>query len=269
MKKFMVILLTLSLITGTSAVAFAEGNITTSVNPTTTTTTSPQSVALTPEQQQARDAYIIVHFDDMNKLVALRKSTEDARALNNTASKQIQEKLKAKTTLNKDSIAALKDLATQRKDLVAQGKQLHEQRLTLRGQYNAAVKAKDVDKMKSIEGQILDLSKQVSDLKAKDEAIKAKITPMKEQLKGMRDANKLLKDNIKSQLQVTKTIEATIKTQEGEKAQLWNTYKENIKNKDYEAAGTTFKAIIDKKTAILSNITQRGTILNQILASLN
>jgi predicted nucleic acid-binding Zn-ribbon protein len=265
-KKIMVILLTLSLIAGTSTVAFAEGNSTTD---TTETTTSPKSVNLTPEEQQARDAYLKVHFDDMNQLVTLRKQTQEAQDANNAAAKQIQEKLKAKTALNNDSVAKLKDLASERKALIAQAKKLHEQRLSLREQYKAAVKAKDVDKMKSIQQQILDLNKQVTDLKAKEDAIKTQITPLKEGLKAMKDANKQLKDNVKNQLQGAKTMHESIKTQEQEKTQLWNNYKENIKNKDYVAAGTTFKAIIDKKSAILNNITQRGTILNAVLASLN
>lgn len=264
MKKFMVILLTLTLITGTSMVVFAEGNATTA-----TTTAVAEGTTLTLEEQQAREAYLKIHFEDMNQLVALRAQTEEARVANNAAAKQIQEKLKAKTTLNKDSIAALKDLASQRKALTAQAKKLHQQRLTLREQYKAAVKAKDVEKMKNIESQILDLNKQISDIKAKDDAIKAKITPLKDQLKLIKDENSKLRADIKSKLQAAKTFQDTIKTQEHEKAELWVTYKENIKNKDYNTAGTTFKAIIEKKTAILINIKQRGTILNQALASLN
>jgi chromosome segregation ATPase len=255
MKKFMVTLLTLSLIAGMSTVAFAEGDSTT-------------STTLTSEQKQARDVYLTVHFEDMNQLVTLRKQTEEARDANNATSKLIQEKLKTQTTLNKDSITKLKDLASQRKALVTQAKQVHEQRLALREQYKAFVKAKDVEKMKSIEKQILDLNKQISDIKVKDEALRVQITPLQEQLKGMRDANKQLKIAIKTQLEQVKTIGETIKAQEQEKTQLWNTYKENINNKDYTAAGITFKAIIAKKTAILNNITQRGTILNQVLTSL-
>lgn len=266
MKKFMSILLTLSLIAGTSTVAFAAGNDTPAANQATTST---QSTTLTPAQKQARDAYLTVHFADMNQLVALRKQTDDARDANNAATKQIKDKLKAKTTLNKDSIAKLKDLASQRKALTQQAKLLQQQRLSLRTQYRDAVKAKDADKMKSIESQVLDLNKQVSDIKVKDDAIKAQITPLKDQIKNIRDTNNTLKDNVKNQIQQAKTISETIKTQEQEKAQLWNTYKENIKNKDYTTAATTFKAIIDKKSAILTNIKQRGTILNQVLASLN
>jgi chromosome segregation ATPase len=256
MKKFIVTLLTLSLIMGMSTVAFAEGD------------SKASPAALTSEQKQAREAYLTVHFEDMNQLVALRKQTEEARDANNATSKLIQEKLKAQTTLNKDSITKLKDLTSQRKTLVAQAKQIHVQRLALREQYKVAVKAKDVEKMKSIETQILALNKQISDIKVKDEALKAQITPLQEQLKGLRDANKQLKEVIKNQLQQAKTIGETIKAQEQEKTQLWNTYKENINNKDYTAAGITFKAIIAKKTAILNNITQRGTILNQVLASI-
>ena len=102
----------------------------------------------TGEQKQAREAYLKVHFDDMNQLVTLRQQTEDARDANNVDTKQIKDKLKAKTTLNNDSTSKLKDLASQRKALVAQAKKLQQQRLSLKKQYKDSVKAKDVDKMK-------------------------------------------------------------------------------------------------------------------------
>lgn len=265
MKKFLSVLLTLSLVAGTSVVTFAEGNDSTAA----TQDAAAQNTKLTPEEQQARDEYLKVHFEDMNQLVTLRQQTRDAVAANNETARQIKEKLKAKTTIDKDTAAKLKDLASQRKALAEKAKQLHQQRLTLRSQYKDAVKARDVEKMKTIEQQILDLNKQVTDLKAQDDTIKAQIAPLKEQLKSMRDSNKQLRANVKSQLQQVKTIGDTIKTLQQEKAQLWKTYAENIKNKDYTAAGATFKQIIEKKTAILNDIKQRGTILNQILASLN
>lgn len=265
MKKFLSVLLTLSLVAGTSVVTFAEGNAST----TATSDAAAQAAKLTPEEQQARDEYLKVHFEDMNQLVTLRQQTRDAVAANNETAKQIKEKLKAKTAIDKDTAAKFKDLASQRKALVEKAKQLHQQRLTLRSQYRDAVKARDVEKMKNIEQQILDLNKQITDLKAQDDAIKAQIAPLKEQLKSMRDSNKQLRADVKSQLQQAKTIGETIKTLQQEKAQLWKTYAENIKSKDYTAAETTFKQIIEKKTAILNDIKQRGTILNQVLASLN
>lgn len=266
MKKFMSILLTLSLIAGTSMVAFAEGNDATG---TAQTTTSKQTTALTSEQQQARDAYLKIHFEDMNQLVTLRQQTETARDANNADAKQIKDTLKEKTTLNNDSVSKLKALASQRKTLTEQAKQLHQKRLPLKTQYKDAVKAKDVEKMKTIEQQILDLNKQVSDLKVKDDAIKAQILPLKDQLQGIKDANKKLRDDVKNKLEQAKTIRVTIKIQGEEKAKLWVTYKENIKNKDYTTASITFKAIIAKKSAMLNNIKQRGTILKQVLTSLN
>lgn len=261
MKKFIVIFLTLSLILGTPTIAFAEGNDTSSQ--------TSQNTNLTPDQQQDRDSFLKVYFDYMNQLVALRQQTIDAQNANNTIVKQIRDKLKSKTVLNSDTVSKLKDLANQRKALIDQAKQLHQQRLTLRDQYKDAVKARDLNKMQSIEQQILDLNSQINDLKAKDDSIKAQIAPLRDQLKSMTDQNKQLKDSIKSQLDQAKSILQTIKTQEQEKAQLWNTYKDNIKNKDYSNAEATFKAIIDKKSAILTNIKERGTILNQILSSLN
>ncbi|MDP4089873.1 MAG: hypothetical protein Q8930_11460 [Bacillota bacterium] len=265
MKKFISALLTLSLVLGTSTAVFAEGNDTTAA----TQEAAQSSAQLTPEQQQARDAYLKEHFDDMNQLVALRQQTRDAVSANNDTSKQIKEKVKAKTTQGKDMSSKLKDLASQRKALVEQAKQLQQQRLSLRSQYRDAVKARDVDKMKSMEQQILDLNKQVADLKAQDDAIKAQVAPLKDQLKSMRDSNQQLKDNVKTQLQQAKSIGDTVKALEQEKAQLWKDYAENIKNKDYTAAGTTFKQIIEKKSAILEDIKQRGVILNQILTSLS
>lgn len=266
MKKIISVLVAISLITGTSTAVFADPSAT---GATASTLGITQSKNLTPAQQQARDAFLKVYYDLMNQLVALRQQTQSAVEANNSTLKQIKDKLKAKTSISSDTLSKLKELAKQRKDLNSQAKNLHQQRVSLKSQYKDAVKAKDLEKMKSIEQQILDLNKKISDLKAQDDAIKAQIAPLKEQLKSLRDANKQLKSSVKTQLQQAKTIQETIKTQEQEKAKLWNTFRENIKDKDYTAAEATLKAIIDKKSAILDNIKQRGTILNQILSSLN
>lgn len=265
MKKMISFLLTLALVTGTSTMAFAEG----SDNTATQEASTAQSTKLTPQEQQARDEYLKVHFEDMNKLVDLRQQTRDAVAANNAAAKQIKEKEKGKTELNQDTVTKLKDLASQKKALGEQGKQLQQQRLSLKNQYKDAVKARDTEKMKTIEQQILDINKQVADLKSQNETIKAQISPLKDELSGARASNKTLRQDVKNQLQQVKTIGDTIKSQEQEKSQLWKDYAGEIKNKDYEAAGTTFQKIIEKKSAILDNIKQRGTILNNILASLN
>lgn len=266
MKKFMSILITLSLIGGPSTLAFAAG---TDASTAAQTTTSAKSTTLTPEQKQAKDAFLKVHSDYMNQLTTLRQQTKEAEAANSTVAKQIKDKLKSKTTLSAEDTAKLKDLATQRKALVDQAKQLHQQITSLKSQYKDAETAKDKSKMSSIKQQIQDLNSQLKDIKAKEDAINTQLAPLKDQLKSIKDGNKQLKDNVKSQLQQAKTIHETIKTLDNEKTQLWNTYKENVKNKDYAAAETTFKAIIDKKSSILDNIKQRGTILNQILSSLN
>jgi len=266
MKKFMSILITLSLIGGSATLALAAG---TDANTDVQTTTSTQSTNLTPEQKQARDAYLKTYSEEMSQLTTLRQQTKEAQEANNTVAKQIKDKIKSKTTSNGDNVSKLKDLAAQRKALVEQAKQLHQQVISLRSQYKDAANAKDTAKMSSIKQQIQDLNSQVKDIKAKNDAIKAQIAPLRDQLKSTKDANKQLREDAKSQLQKAETIRETIKTQENEKTQLWNTYKENIKNKDYAAAETTFKSIIDKKASILENIKQRGTILNQILSSLN
>ena len=266
MKKFMSILLTLSLITGTSTAALAVGND--SIG-TPQTMTSTKSATLTPLQKQAREAYLKIHFDDMNQLVSLRQQTQTAQDASNVDAKQIKDKLKSKTKLDNVSITKLKDLTSQRKVLITQAKELHQHRLSLKKQYKDSVKAKDVEKMKSVQQRILRLNNQVGVIKAKVNAIKVQISPLKDQLKDIKDVNKTLKDDVKNQLAQAKTIHATIKTQEKEKAQLWITYNENIKNKDYTTAGTTFKSIIDKKSAILINIKERITILKQVLSSLD
>jgi chromosome segregation ATPase len=259
--------LSLSIVTGASQFAFAD-----STNTSGSTTAAPagtQTVQLTPDQQQQRDAFIKVYYNDMNQLVALRQSTEAAVKTNQGLIQQIKDKVKAKTGLNADDVSKLKDLAGQRKSLVEQAKQLQQQRLSLRAQYQDAVKAKDVNKMQSIEQQVLALNSQISDVKAKNDSIKSQVAPLRSQLQSMRNANKQLRGNVSSQMQQVKTIRATVKTQEQERAALWNAYKENIKNKDYASAEATFNQIIDKKSAILDNIKQINTVLNQILSSLN
>ncbi|MDP4085280.1 MAG: hypothetical protein Q8934_11790 [Bacillota bacterium] len=261
MRIILSIFLTFSMVTGITTMAFAEGNDTTGA-----TTTNTQ---LTQEQKQAREAFLSVYFDDMNQLVTLRQQTDDAVKANTDLVKQIKDKVKEKTGMNSDVLSKVKDLINQRKALIEQAKQLRQQRISLRSQYRDAVKAKDVNQMKSIEQQLTDLNGKVSDLKAQNDTLKSQISPLRDQLKSTRDANEQLKGNVKEELQQAKTIRETIKTEQQEKAQLWNTYKENIKNKDYATAGTTFKQIIDKKAAILGNIKQISSILNQVLSSLN
>lgn len=262
----MSILLTLSLISGLSTFAFAEGNAATE---TTQSSASSQKSDLTDAQSQERETYKKIHFNDMNQLVELRKQTKVAQDANNVIAKQIKDNLKAKTALNKDSVAKLKPLAIQKKGLKLQTKQLQQQRLSLKKQYRDCVKSKDVNKIKTISQQILAINKQINDLKAKNDALKVQISPLKSQLKSTRDARSELKNGVKDQLKKAKTILETIKTQQQEKTQLWKTYKENIKNKDYTTSGKTFKSIINKKSTILDNIKQRGIIMNQILPSLD
>lgn len=110
------------------------------------------------------------------------------------------------------------------------------------------------------------VSNKESIIKLKEQPSQKKV--LGEQVKSIKQANKDLKEKIKNQVKLGKTIHETIKSQEKEKAQLWSTYKENIKNKDYTTAGLTFKAIIEKKTAILGNINKRKIILDQVLTSL-
>ncbi len=266
MKKFMSILITLSLIGGSSTLAFAAG---TDASTAAQTTTSAKSTSLTPEQKQAKDAFSKVHSDYMNQLTTLKAQTKEAEESNSAVSKQIKDKLKSKTTLSADDAAKLKDLSSQRKDLVSQAKQLQQQITSLKSQYKDAVSSKDTATMSSLKQQIQDLTSKVKDIKAKEEAINTQLVPLKNQLKSIKDGSKQLKDNAKIKLQQAETIHETIKTLDSEKTQLWNTYKENVKNKDYATAETTLKSIIDKKSSILDNIKQRGTILNQVLSSLN
>lgn len=111
MKKFLSILLTLSLILGTASFAFAEEKDTTH----------------TPDQKQAREAYQKLHFDDMNQLVSLRQQTKDARDANSVDAKQIKEKLKTKISINKDSAKdANKTLKDNVKNQLEKAKTIHE-----------------------------------------------------------------------------------------------------------------------------------------------
>ena len=60
MKKLLSALLTISLISSMSTIAYAEGNGTTTPAQTAIAT---QNETLTPEQKQARDAFLKVYYD--------------------------------------------------------------------------------------------------------------------------------------------------------------------------------------------------------------
>ena len=133
MKKIISILIALTLIAGTSTAAFAESG-TAGSSASASISSAAQSTNLTPEQQQARDAFLKVYFDLMNQLVALRQQTQAAVEANNSTVKQIKDLLKSKTTISSDTLSELKDLASQRKSLTEQAKQLNQQRISLKSQ---------------------------------------------------------------------------------------------------------------------------------------
>lgn len=59
-----------------------------------------------------------------------------------------------------------------------------------------------------------------------------------------------------------------INAEEKAKNDLWVTYKKNIQNKDYTAAGSTFQQIINTKKQLLVDITANNTILSNILITI-
>lgn len=259
MKRIISTILMVIMLLGTSTVAFAEG-----------TTTSPQP-NLTSEQQQARDQFLSVYLDKMTKLADLRAQTKAAEDANNTIASQIKVKEKASTASqqNQDAIDKIKTVAQQNKDLVTQAKTLNTQRVTLRKQFDEAVKNRDTNTAASLKDQILSITNQIEGLRAQAKANMDSVQALKDQVKAYRDTVKAKQDKIKPLFQQAKDIHQKIVNEEKAKNALWGTYKQNIQAKDYTAAGNTLQSILDAKTQIIADIKARGDILNQILSNLN
>lgn len=259
MKKLLTLLLTVTLLASPATIASAE----------VAEIAVQQKVSLTEEQKQAREAYMAVHFDLMNQLTELRVQTRASVEANNNMIKEIKEKSKGKAAINQENVTEIKELAAQSQNLIKQAKQIHQQRLAIRTQYKEAVKARDLEKMKTLQTKIAELNNEIKNIKEELQSIKTEAEPLKEEIKILREGNKQLKENAKTQLQEVKALGDDIRTQQEEKEQLWLTYKENIKNEDYSSAKNTLKMIIEKKTSILEDIKKRGQELTEILATLS
>lgn len=259
MKKILALVVTASLLMGTSTVVFAEGN----------EAVTEEKTKLTEEQKQARSEYIVDHAELMKQLTELRAEVKTTVEANHKTLTEVKEKLKAKAGINEEVVTKLKELAAEAKPLIEEVKQIHQQRVALRSQYKEAVKAKDLEKMKSLKQQMTDLNSKVESIKSKLQTLKTEAAPIREEVKAAKDTRKQLKESLKPSYDQAKAVGETINALQTEKQQLWKSYEENIKSRNYAAAEENLKSIIAKKAQILDNLKKRGAILSEALASLS
>lgn len=253
MKKIISTVLALSMILGTSTITRAE---------------EPASdSALTQEQKEARQKYLPIHLEKMTQLTDLRAQTKAAVESNNNIAKQIKEKAKSNSPKqNQEAIDNIKAVVAKNKELAAQAKTLHSQRLEAQKQFRDAVKARDTAAAASAKDKVTALNSQIEALRQQIKTNSDSTASQKDQLKAYRDSLKSKKDQLKPLSEQAKSLNQKIKSGEEAKRKLWETYKANIKAKDYNAAATTLQSIIDAKASILVDIKARGEILNNMLS---
>lgn len=250
----MAVLLSAVLVIGISSSVFAEENTTAN---------------LTEAQKAARQKFISVYMDKMNQIVDLRVQTKAAQDKNNELSTQIKDKLKNQSSsVAKDKVEKLKKLHEENKQLETQARDLNKQRNELQKQYKEAVKKRDKAAMEKLQAQINDITSKIEALR---QQIKANIELNKsiaQELKTYKEGRKDLNSKLKPLLDQAKELHKKIASEEQAKNKLWETYKANIKAKDYEAAANTLDQIIAAKKQILSDIQARTTILTNILSTI-
>lgn len=256
MKRLLSTVLALSMV-------FSVGTITRAEEPTADNT-------LTQEQKDARQKYLPIHLDLMTKLTDLRAQTKAAVENNNGLGDQIKEKAKAfSSKQNQDTIAKLKSVVEDNKKLAEQTKGLHAQRVEALKQFRDAVKARNSADANAAKDKVTSLNNQIETLRQQIKANSDSVKSQKDQLKTLRDSIKAKKAEIKPLHEQAKALGQQINTAEQAKQKLWETYKANIKAKDYTNAASTLQSIIDAKANILKDIKARGEILTNLLGVLN
>jgi len=276
-----------SVILGTSTIAFAAEDPSTTVSNSTPAVTQTQDQTSTQTQNQTtgqviepgqqtdtttpstkEQFYSTVYMEKMTTIVDLRVQTQSALDANKAIVDQIKAALKTLNTVG-DLEGQVKAAREKVKNDVAQARTLVQQRKELRKQFQAAIKSKDTATMKSIQAQIQALDSQINTLKQQSEADKAAAQPLVDQLKAARDAKKQKLQQLQPLMQQDKDLHQKIVQEEAAKNQLWKSYGEQVKAGDFTSAGNTLQSIIDAKTQIIKDIKAKGDVLNQLLNGIN
>lgn len=290
MKKILMSVLAASVILGTSTIAFAAEDPSTTVSNDTPAITQTQEQTSTQTQNQTtgqaidigtttpstntgnqsakEQFYSTVYMEKMTTIVDLRVQTQSALDANKAISDQIKAALKTLNTVG-DLEGQVKAAREKVKNDVAQARTLVQQRKELRKQFQAAVKSKDTATMKSLQTQVQALDSQINTLKQQSQTDKAAAQPLVDQLKAARDAKKQKLQQLQPLMQQDKDLHQKIAQEEAAKNQLWKSYGEQVKAGDFTSAGNTLQSIIDAKTQIIKDIKAKGDILNQLLTAVN
>lgn len=301
MKKILMSVLTVSVILGTSTIAFAaeESSVPVLSNDPVVTQTQDQTSTQTqnqttgqgidPSQQQTgmeqqpstttpstntsnqsakEQFYSTVYMNKMATIVDLRVQTQSALDANKAISNQIKSALKTLNTAG-DLEGQVKAAREKVKNDVTQARTLVQQRNGLRKQFQATIKSKDTATMKNIQAQVQALDSQINTLKQQSETDKAAAQPLVDQLKAARDAKKQKLQQLQPLMQQDKDLHQKIVKEEAAKNQLWTSYANQVKVGDFTSAGNTLQSIIDAKTQIIKDIKAKGDVLNQLLNAIN
>lgn len=259
MKKTIISILTASLIMGTSTMAFAAENPTTSGENSSTTVT--QTTNQTSAAKQFKDT---VYKEKMATIVDLRTQTKNALDANKAILDKIKSSLKALNP-SSDLKGQVKSGQEKVKNDASQAKTLNQQRSDLRSKLQAAKEAKDTATINSIKAQIKDLDSQITAIKNQSQTDKSAVQPLTTQLKASNDARKQKLQQLQPLIQQNKDLHQKIAQEEADKNKLWESYKAQVKAKDFTSAGNTLQSIIDAKTQIINDIKAKGDVMNQIL----
>jgi hypothetical protein len=261
-------------VTGGTPVAAQEISIPSSATTPTDTTIS---------RQQFYDYYM----DEMMKIVDLRTKTAQQEAANHKLEQQIKEQLKALDQTNNAAIIAQiqklrdtnKDLNVQLKNSQQSTKDLNTQLRNLRKQFQDAIKLKDTSQMANIESQIKTIEAEINSSSTSQSGqagtIKQQISDNKAQIQTLSAQLKAAKQTQQENMSTVKPLEDQLKTLNQQiisdtkaKDQVWITYAQDVKAKNYASAENDLQTIATDKTNILGELGQKNTLLNQIVTEL-
>jgi len=238
-KRILSIILSLVLIIGTAPLVFAEAG-------------TPDSGAVLTEQQKTdREAFMKVFEEQKKTLEGLREQEKKLVTDNNALSEEIRTILQGKYKAKAEEI---KGVGKTIKALTEDARKLNKERIGLKakGKKNSAENL----------ARIAEINKEIKKLRDQIASINNGHKKDKEELKA-------LKASVQDLLDKEKGIRKQIEEKRDQKEACWTTFKADLEKSDYEAAEKDLDNIIQLKKDIIDLLTQRQTVLKDILNKLN
>ena len=218
------------------------------------------------DQSADRSGFINEYSKKMQMIQELRTQTETARNENNTIVKQIKELTNDSNRVSIESkVDQIKQIHNTNKGLLEQAKTIATQRVSLREQWQNAIKNRNTTKTTTTKDQITGLTTKIEDIRSQITTNKELINPLMEEVKTYRDANKAKIEQVKTLLVQTTVTQKKIANEIVAKDKLWQDFSNYVKEKNYDQALVIMDSIMSAKQTILADIQLKNLVLNQIL----